>query len=215
MLQVMVACPDCPAARDARAMFLEVDLLFNLVVTVLVFAVCIAAALSVVQLARRAAGRGDRSSWISAGLFLGMGLGGFVDGIALHQILQWHHMLSSRVPPVTVVAIKYNMIWDGLFHALTWTLVVIGAVQLFRAGRRCATMGSGRALLGAVLGGGGLFDVVEGVIDHELLGIHHVRPGPHLLAWDLGYLIFGAALMVIGAALATRRGEPRPAVAGG
>ncbi len=79
-------------------MFLEVDLLFNLVVTMLVFAVCIAAALSVAQPARRTAGRGDRSPLIAAGLFLGLGLGGFVDGIALHQIVQWHHMLSSRVP---------------------------------------------------------------------------------------------------------------------
>ncbi len=26
---------------------------------------------------------------------LGVGLGGFVDGIVLHQVLQWHHMLSS------------------------------------------------------------------------------------------------------------------------
>jgi len=32
---------------------------------------------------------------IAAGIFLGLGLGGFVDGILLHQILQWHHMLSN------------------------------------------------------------------------------------------------------------------------
>ena len=30
------------------------------------------------------------------GILLGIGLGGFVDGIVLHQILQWHHMLSSE-----------------------------------------------------------------------------------------------------------------------
>lgn len=29
------------------------------------------------------------------GVLLGLGLGGFVDGILLHQILQRHHMLSS------------------------------------------------------------------------------------------------------------------------
>jgi hypothetical protein len=38
---VMVACPDCPAAREARAMFLDVDLLFNLAAVVLPFAVCV------------------------------------------------------------------------------------------------------------------------------------------------------------------------------
>jgi uncharacterized membrane protein len=26
---------------------------------------------------------------------LGIGLGGFVDGIVLHQVLQWHHMLTD------------------------------------------------------------------------------------------------------------------------
>jgi uncharacterized membrane protein len=30
------------------------------------------------------------------GILLGIGLGGFVDGILLHQILQWHHMLTSE-----------------------------------------------------------------------------------------------------------------------
>ena len=45
------------------------------------------------------------------GIILGVGLGGFVDGIVLHQVLQWHHMLSStgsdniglRAYPVTTV----------------------------------------------------------------------------------------------------------------
>ena len=26
---------------------------------------------------------------------MGVGLGGFIDGILLHQILQWHHMLTG------------------------------------------------------------------------------------------------------------------------
>jgi uncharacterized membrane protein len=30
------------------------------------------------------------------GLFLGIGLGGPVDGIVLHQILQWHHLLTNE-----------------------------------------------------------------------------------------------------------------------
>jgi uncharacterized membrane protein len=27
---------------------------------------------------------------------MGLGLGGFIDGIVLHQILQWHHMLTEH-----------------------------------------------------------------------------------------------------------------------
>ena len=30
---------------------------------------------------------------LSPGVVLGIGLGGFVDGIVLHQILRWHHMV--------------------------------------------------------------------------------------------------------------------------
>ena len=116
-------------------------------------------------------------------------------------------MLSSRVPPVTLLAVKDNMIWDGMFHALTWTVTAIGVALLFRAGRRGAAPWSGRVLLGAMLGGWGLFNVVEGVIDHELLGVHHVHPGRAELAWDLGFLAFGVLLMGIGAGLARGRGQ--------
>jgi uncharacterized membrane protein len=37
----------------------------------------------------------DRRSPLSVGVLFGLGLGGFFDGIVLHQVLQWHHMLSS------------------------------------------------------------------------------------------------------------------------
>ena len=37
----------------------------------------------------------------SAGILLGVGLGGFFDGIVLHQLLQWHHMITNiRFAPV-------------------------------------------------------------------------------------------------------------------
>jgi uncharacterized membrane protein len=32
---------------------------------------------------------------VSAGILFGLELGGFLEGIALHQSLQWHHMLTS------------------------------------------------------------------------------------------------------------------------
>jgi uncharacterized membrane protein len=140
-----------------------------------------------------------RGALVAAGILLGTGMGGFVDGILLHQILQWHNMLSSVVPPVDLVAMKYNMVWDGLFHALTWTMCVIGVVLLFRAGRRADVPWSGRLLFGSILGGWGLFNFVEGLIDHQLLGLHHVHPGAHQLAWDLGFVILGGiGLMLLG-----------------
>jgi uncharacterized membrane protein len=139
----------------------------------------------------------------AAGLVLGIGLGGFVDGILLHQILQWHNMLSSIAPPSDLVTMKYNMVWDGLFHALTWTMCVVGVGLLFRAGRRAHAVWSGTLLVGAMIAGWGLFNFVEGLIDHLVLAIHHVRPGQDQLAWDLGFvLVGGLGFMLVGYVIA-------------
>jgi uncharacterized membrane protein len=53
-----------------------------------------------------------------------------------------------------------------------------------------------------MLAGWGAFNLVEGLVDHQILGIHHLRDdlgGP--LAWDLGFLAFGALLVAAGGAL--------------
>ena len=41
--------------------------------------------------------RGGAGFPIRAGILFGLGLGGFFDGIVLHQVLQWRHMLTD--PP--------------------------------------------------------------------------------------------------------------------
>ena len=127
-----------------------------------------------------------------------------MDGIVLHQILQWHHMLTSEGdhPASTVAGLETNTLWDGLFHAATWLAVAAGLWVLWRrVAGRAAT--GGRELLGWMLAGWGGFNLVEGVVDHQLLGLHHVRDdlgGP--LGWDLGFLAFGASLLVVGWRLA-------------
>ena len=138
---------------------------------------------------------------IAAGIALGVGLGGFVDGITLHQLLQWHNMLSSRLPPDNLVDMKINMMWDGLFHVLTWLMTVVGLALLWRAGGRSDVPWRGRTLLGGLALGWGLFNFVEGLVDHEILGIHHVHPGAHELAWDLGFLASGLFLVGLGTVL--------------
>ncbi|MHC5729212.1 MAG: DUF2243 domain-containing protein [Nostoc sp.] len=139
-----------------------------------------------------------RAPLITAGIFLGVGLGGFLDGILLHQLLQWHHMLSNIRPLTNTANIDLNMVWDGLFHALDWVFTVVGLVLLWRAGGRDDVPWLSQTFIGSILIGTGLFDLVEGLIDHQILGIHHVKPGPNQLAWDLGFLAFGALLIVIG-----------------
>ena len=90
------------------------------------------------------------------GLALGVGLGGFLDGIVLHQILQWHHMLTSAgYPADSVRNLTINTLFDGFFHALTWIATALGVLELHRALRRGAPW-SGRRLLGGMAIGWGL-----------------------------------------------------------
>jgi uncharacterized membrane protein len=143
-----------------------------------------------------------RSPLLVAGIVLGVGLGGFVDGIVLHQILQWHHMVTEPYPPDTVRNLELNTLGDGLFHAFAWLMTAVGLGLLWRASRRPDAAWSGRVLVGALAIGWGLFNLVEGIVDHHLLGLHHVRSGPDQLAWDLAFLAFGAVLVGGGWALA-------------
>ncbi|MFC4907188.1 DUF2243 domain-containing protein [Actinomadura gamaensis] len=148
------------------------------------------------------------------GLILGLGLGGFVDGIMLHQVLQWHHMLSStggdrlglkRYSTHTVSGLEMNTVWDGFFHVFTWVCVLAGLALLYRRmapGDRPAWRMP--ALWAWLAAGWGVFNLVEGLIDHEILGIHHVRSGPKHVWWDMGFLLLGAVLLV-GGYLSARR----------
>lgn len=136
----------------------------------------------------------SRRPLVVAGAALGVGMGGFVDGIVFHQLLQTHGMLSARYPPTSVANLEINMFWDGVFHAFTWLTTALGVALLWRAvgppdAPRCA-----RTLLGAMALGWGLFNLAEGVINHHLLHLHHVRETAGHLPYDLAFLAFGAAL---------------------
>ncbi len=143
---------------------------------------------------------------VVAGVLSGVGLGGFFDGIVLHQVLQWHHMVSVDFPPTSVENLRVNTFADGLFHTATYVVTVIGFFVLWYVSRREDVLWSTRVLVGAMLVGWGGFNVVEGIVDHHLLQIHHVRPGPNQLAWDVGFLVWGA-LMLAGGWWLIRSGE--------
>lgn len=137
---------------------------------------------------------------IQAGILLGLGLGGFFDGIVFHQILQWHHMVSDHADPSIAGDLEFNVMMDGFFHAATYLFTIGGIVLLWRAWSRPAVAVSGRTLAGATILGWGLFNLLEGGLNHHLLGIHHVRaggPGGTLL-WDLSFLLWGVLFVAVG-----------------
>lgn len=147
--------------------------------------------------------RGD-TRLVTAGTVLGVGLGGFVDGILFHQILQWHEMVSSVVPPIDLLSVKVNMLYDGVFHAVMWAATVIGVIFLVRSVGEERELPIARTFVGALLLGAGTFNVVEGLIDHQLIGLHHVHPGAGESAWDAGFILVGAGLAAVGATLLLR-----------
>jgi uncharacterized membrane protein len=143
------------------------------------------------------------------GFLLGIGLGGFVDGIVLHQILQWHHMRTGDrgdAPMDTVAGLEANTLADGFFHLATWICVSVAVYLTVRAWQRRELAPPWRAHVGMALAGWGVFNVVEGLIDHQLLGLHDVRDDLGApIGWDLGFLAFGALLIAAGVALARNR----------
>jgi uncharacterized membrane protein len=155
--------------------------------------------------------RQRRTMEIRAGLLFGLGLGGFFDGIVLHQILQWHHMLSNEgdYPVNTVAGLETNTLWDGLFHAVTYVAVAIGLWLMWKAARLPHAPWSNKLLIGLLLMGWGTFNLVEGTINHHILDIHHVNETVSRANWewwDIAFLLWGA-IMLVGGWWIARSGE--------
>ena len=148
-----------------------------------------------------------KTPWARWGAVLGFALGGFFDGILLHQILQWHHLLSL-VPGID--DLRLQVLWDGWFHALMYVIALAGLTGLWRLHRRGAG-NWGWPLVGVVLVGFGLWHVVDTLLSHWLLGIHRIKlDSPQPLIWDITWLaIFGMVPLFAGRLL-LRTSPARP-----
>ncbi|QQO18265.1 DUF2243 domain-containing protein [Bradyrhizobium diazoefficiens] len=153
----------------------------------------------------------------SAGVLLGLGLGAFFDGIVFHQLLQWHHMLSGWYPLESLDNIRLNTTWDGLFHSGAYVLLLAGLYLLWQRARKGGLRWSLPHCLGALLLGWGMFNLLEGVVDHEILRLHQVNetvPKAQRVFWDIGFLLWGAAMLVMGAGMIRATQERLHAEAG-
>jgi uncharacterized membrane protein len=79
---------------------------------------------------------------------------------------------------------------------------------LWRSAYRLHRSWPNASLIGSVLIGWGIFNLVEGVLNHTLLGIHRVNetvePSQRLM-WDIGFLCWGALMAAAGWAVLARR----------
>lgn len=123
---------------------------------------------------------------------LGFGFVGAMDGVIFHQLLQWHSVIMETDRHGQILS-------DGLFHFAVTVTLVVGGILLWLAGNPTDHSRGIRMLAGGFLLGGGVFNVVEGVINHHILQIHRVKPGdPNALAYDLIFLGIGIILIIVG-----------------
>jgi uncharacterized membrane protein len=141
-----------------------------------------------------------------AGYLLGFSLGGFFDGILLHQVLQWHHLLSA-VESNALADVRAQVLFDGLFHALMYVIAACGLWLLYRAREQLAAApAAGLRVLARGMIGFGAWHVADALLSHWLLGIHRVRMDTASpLAWDLAWLAaVGVPPLVAGIVLRRR-----------
>jgi len=147
------------------------------------------------------------------GLLLGLAFGGFFDGIVLHQLLQWHHLLSG-LSQARWADMRVQLLADGLFHTLMYVLAVLALVLLVRRRAQLSAAGAGNRLLVTFVSGFALWQLLDAVLSHWLLGIHRIRMDTeHPLAWDLGWLLVFGLLPWLWALRHARRTPTDPAPA--
>lgn len=141
--------------------------------------------------------RQARDFAVAAGA-LGFALGGFFDGILLHQILQWHHLLSGL--PQAADDLRLLVMTDGFFHLAMYAVAAFGLAWLWRARSGLDAPGAGSSMVASVMIGFGAWHVTDAVLSHWLLGIHRIRMESDVpLAWDILWLVvFGLIPIMLG-----------------
>ena len=127
----------------------------------------------------------------TAGILLGFGLGGFIDKITFHQLLEWHIRGRAVIPTSTLAALKLSLFWDGLIHALIWIVAATGLAILWSAVRGPHPIPTRRYLSGTMILGWGLLNLTQGMINHYILGLQNVSEVPSSDPWNMGFLFIG------------------------
>lgn len=127
---------------------------------------------------------------VLAGFLFGCGIAAsMIDLFVFHLGLQWHHFYDLSTPEVALLA-------DGIFHACGWFITVWGLFLLADIRRREGV--NWKRWTGAVVLGVGSFQLLDGVVNHKILGIHQIRYGVDLLMYDVVWIGSAVVLMVIG-----------------
>lgn len=134
-----------------------------------------------------------------AAALLGLALGGFLDGILFHQVLQWHHLLSGLDRP-GLQDPRVQVLADGVFHLLMYALAAAGLWLLWRARAPFGGPGGGPLAWGWMVLGFGAWHVLDVGLFHWILRLHRTRMDvAEPLPYDLAVLAVGLAALAAGA----------------
>ena len=138
---------------------------------------------------------GERAP-LTGAFIVGFAFSAFFDGILLHQVLQWHHLLSLASGEL-FRDIRVQLLADGLFHVMSYFLAVGGLVLLWR---HRGSEPSDRIVLAWAVFGFAAWQSVDVILVHWAIGLHRVRVDvPSPLRWDIGWLIaFGLLPLLAG-----------------
>ncbi len=133
-------------------------------------------------------GSGRRT--VLSGFLFGCGIAAsIIDLFIFHLGLQWHHFYDLSTHEIALLT-------DGIFHAFGWFITVWGLFLLADIRRRGGV--NWKRWVGAVVLGVGSFQLLDGVLNHKILGIHQIRYGVDLLMYDVVWIGSAIVLMVIG-----------------
>ncbi len=129
-------------------------------------------------------------------LVVGFGMGGFLDFMLLHLILQWHHMISNRLRSDTLEALQRNIFWDGVGQAVMWVITLAGVIVLLRAAQHHSALPTTLWFVGLFVVGWGIFNFLDGTLNHYVFALHNVREdAANVHAWNLGFMIVAGVLL--------------------
>lgn len=137
-----------------------------------------------------------------SGALCGLALAAFVDESVFHQILGWHHFYDRSTTAVGLLS-------DGIFHAFSFFAVVAGLFLLSELRRRGTFVMT--RWLGALLVAAGAFQLYDGTVQHKLFGLHQIRYGVDLTAYDITWNVVAVLLIAAGALLLVRSRAARAA----
>lgn len=139
---------------------------------------------------RPAAPKAVRHRVVLSGFLFGCGIAAaLIDLFIFHLGLQWHHFYDLSTPEIALLA-------DGIFHAFGWFITVAGLFLLADLRRRGPLPWA--RWVGAVVLGVGSFQLLDGVLNHKILGIHQIRYGVDLLLYDVVWIGSACVMILIG-----------------